>query len=171
MKNYFLLACLFCTAFLPACNEDKEKDFCNNGMLDSPAGETEIDCGGPCEPCPPAEALSATYLGYSYVANSMGGNLSGSAIGINSQGTSGLFIAFTFVGTDLNTALPITGATIDDASSYYTYELSDTGSVTLTAHDAKRKIISGRFSFSATDYYGSAKTTVQNGVFSNVRYY
>jgi len=157
---------------LSSCQDEDKTDFCSNGILDSPGGETEIDCGGPCEPCPPLAALTATYMGYSWVAYSVNGSSIGSGIRINASGSNNINIIFTFVGTDLNTMLPVTDAELNDYSNsdYYEKELSDTGSVTLTSHDVVRKIISGRFAFSMTETYGTTRRTIQNGQFSNVRY-
>ena len=65
MKNYLPLI-FFVTATLMSCNSGK---LCSNEKLDG--DETEIDCGGECEPCPPIEALSATVGGIQYNAASI----------------------------------------------------------------------------------------------------
>ena len=170
MKNHLFLFLCFAIAGWGACKDENKPDFCNNGVLDSQAGETEIDCGGPCEACPPTATLTATLAGFSYVASDINGQMSGSAIGIYTYGTSGTSIQFSFVGTDLDTPLPITDAEFYDSNDTYTKELSDTGSVTLTSIDAVRKIVSGRFSFSGTRNFDVMRKTVQNGQFANVRY-
>lgn len=170
MKIQLLLALLIGGVIsITGCS--KNKGTCENGVLDYDAGEIEIDCGGPCEACPPAASFSATVGGFSYVANSISGHPDGtSGIYIGSSGTSGTYVNFTFVGTTLNTSLPITAVAVQLTSSFYSFELGDTGSVVLTAIDTQRKIVSGRVNFNATETSGSGSTTVQNGVFENVRY-
>lgn len=167
MKKYLFP---FIAAFglvISGCNKS-ENSTCNNGQLDD--NETEIDCGGRCEPCPPAASLSATLLGYNYNASAANGYYQGSALQITSSGTGGAAITFSFVGTTLNSKLPITsGIFYTNPSNFYNFELADTGSVVLTEHDDVRKIISGRFSFSSRD--GNDIETIDDGVFSNVRYY
>lgn len=156
-------------AGLTGCSDNKGT--CENGIWDFDAGETEIDCGGPCEACPPAATFTATVGGFQYVASSISGYPQGtSGTSVTSSGSSGTTLSFLFVGTTLNASLPITNAHINFTSNSYNKEISDTGSVVLTAIDTKKKIISGRVSFSATEQQGSGSITVENGVFENVRY-
>lgn len=160
-----LLVAVF--AALTGCTKSKT-DYCTDGMLNG--DETEIDCGGECEACPPAATLTATTDGYPYVAsqfyNGQGGT---SAIQIYTQGTAGVNVRFSFVGTTTNTALPITDAELSiPGSGSYDFALGDTGHVVLTAIDIQRKIISGTFSFNVS-YIGNKKN-VTNGIFENVRY-
>jgi len=170
MKHCLFLLLAFAIAGLSACSDENKPDPCTNGVLDSQVGETEIDCGGPCEPCPPFATLTATLAGFPYVASSIYGQVSGTAIEIVTYGSSNASIQFSFVGADLNTPLPITDAEFYDSNDNYTKELSDTGSVRLTSIDAVRKIISGRFSFRGTRNGDISTKTVQNGQFANVRY-
>ncbi len=45
------LSIIFLLLFtLLACNKEEEKDTCSNGFVD--IGETGVDCGGVCPPCP-----------------------------------------------------------------------------------------------------------------------
>ncbi len=48
MKHLFLLLGILFFTF--ACKKDPEVDLCKNGFLD--IGETSVDCGGSCPPCP-----------------------------------------------------------------------------------------------------------------------
>jgi len=166
----FLIPILASFICLTSCT--KNKGTCENGVWDYDAGETEIDCGGLCDACPPAGTFTATVEGYSYVASQFYNTGSGgSGISISTEGTSGVFVGFTFVGTSLNIALPITNAsTYFPGGDSYSYALTDTGSVVLTSIDTQKKIVSGRVGFSAKKNSGGGTTTVANGVFENVRY-
>jgi len=163
-----LLSLLFVSALIGLTSCSKKTDYCENGILDG--DETEIDCGGGCEACPPYATFTATVDGSPYVAsNFFDAGQNGSTIYFTTGGTAGTYVGVTFVGTALNTALPITDANITLASQgIFNYQLTDTGSVVLTAIDTERKIISGRVGFSATA--GPTTKTVSNGVFENVRY-
>lgn len=167
--NLLLLLLVPGLLFLTACTKNSN-DYCNNGVLDFEGGETEIDCGGDCEACPPAGTFTATVDGYPYVNSSFyNGGSSGTTISIGGQGTAGTSVSFTFVGITTGTQLPITDAYVSiPGSGGYSYELSDTGSVILSSIDTQRQIVSGTVSFSAT--YGSDQITLSGGVFENVRY-
>lgn len=169
MKNLIYLSFTVLIA-LASCNkEGPTEETCNNNKRDN--GETEIDCGGDCEPCPFPATLNATVEGLNYVATTASGSQQGNGISIGSSGTGGTTLHFVFSGVTENTSLPITGATVDVGDDYFVFEITDTGHVVITNHDQVRKIISGKFSFSAQDYYNSNNIgLVQNGTFENVRY-
>lgn len=168
-KLFYLLFASMLVVATVSCNKEEEpspEDTCANGIKDGT--ESEIDCGGPCEACPPPATFNADFMGFNYVASSVTGYWNGNGLRIHTEGTGDADIYFNFVGTTLNTPLPIT-----DASAYFDYDnyhfsLNDTGHVVLTHYDGVRRIMSGTVSFSA-DYYGD-KITVKNGVFNNVRY-
>lgn len=171
MKNVWLILFFPLIIGMLACNTDPSK-FCDNGELDSNKGETEIDCGGECEACPPAATMSATVLGAAYHGASffVYNYFSGNPIEFGATGTAGANLTLQFVGTELNTNLPITDAEIRPSGEQaYNFELADTGSVRLTSHDPVRHIISGTFSFSVRKN-GNDITTVSDGTFANVRY-
>lgn len=162
---YFSFAALIAFA---SCNpEETAEETCNNQKLDN--GETEIDCGGECEPCPFPATLTCMFDGYTYVASSVDGNQQGNGISITSDGTAGTNLSFSFSGVTENTSLPIIGAGVYTLEATHNFELSDTGHVVITSHDQLRKIISGRFSFSLHKS-SSEQKYVQEGTFENVRY-
>jgi hypothetical protein len=170
MKANLLLVLLVpALLFLTACTKNGN-GYCNNGVLDFEGGETEIDCGGDCEACPPAGTFTATVDGYPYVSSSIyPGSSGGTTISFSGTGTAGTSVSFTFVGITTGTQLPITTAYISlPGSGNYEYELSDTGSVILSAIDTQRQIVSGTVSFSVTN--GGDQITLSGGVFENVRY-
>ncbi len=166
---YLLFAATLSVAIIGCNKEETPEETCNNNKRDN--GETEIDCGGECEPCPFPATLTASVEGLTYVANTAGGSQQGNGISVSSSGTGGGDLFFVFSGVTENTSLPITGASVDVGDDYFVFEITDTGHVVITSHDQVRKIISGRFSFSARDYYNSNNVgLIQNGTFENVRY-
>jgi len=148
-----------------SCNTS---DQCSNEKLDG--NETEIDCGGDCNPCPTLATVNATLEGVPYVASSAHGTTTGSGIHVFSSGTAGAQIEFSFSGRNLNTSLPVQSAVYRIPSQGdRTFAFGDTGSVHLTYHDEIRKIISGRFFVRLT---GNPDITgeIDDCVFENVRY-
>lgn len=147
-----------------SCNTGNQ---CSNEELDGI--ETEIDCGGDCDPCPQAGTLFATVTGIPYYANTVWGSPDGNGMDVISNGSGGSSVQFEFVNLQTNTFLPMTGAQVNNNSAniHYYMQFGDTGSVYITAHDELRKIISGRFFFAATGNQGGA---ISDGTFENVRY-
>lgn len=164
----FALASCICALLLFSNCKTEKKDTCNNGIQDGL--ETEIDCGGSsCAACPPPATLSATLSGLNYNASTIDCERNGSH-SIQSYGTSS-GIDFSFTITALNTPLPVSAGNFYGDGNGYNFQLGDTGTVVVTAHDEVKKIISGRFSFSGTSSNSQGtKSQVQSGRFDNVRY-
>ena len=166
MSKRLIIMSLGLSFLVVGCNSTND---CENGVLDG--SETEIDCGGDCEPCPADPTLTATVEGVPYVATQFTAGVSGNnAINIGSSGTAGTHVNFTFSGSGLNTYLPITGGTYYNNIQGFSYHFvfGDTGSVYLTSHDELRKIISGHFWYNATGF--GASGSINDGHFENVRY-
>ncbi len=165
--RFALITCV-CTLLLFSHCTTKKKDSCSNGILDGV--ETEIDCGGAsCTACPTPATLSATLSGLNYNASTINCERSGSHHIQSYGGSTGIDFSFTI--TALNTPLPVSDGNFFGGGDGYYFQLGDTGTVVVTAHDEVKKIISGRFSFSGTSNNSQVtKSQVQSGRFDNVRY-
>lgn len=167
-----LLPLLTFVLLLPfaACEKTDEDTsaLCNNGILDGK--ETEVDCGGDCSACPPAATFSCTLGVTPFVSNNAHGQILGPSIRINAIDNDGRPMNFMFLPSAVNQPLLITSAAFSYLGEPYTKGLSDTGSVTITALDTLRKIISGNFAFSCTRITNNTRNAATNGVFTNVRY-
>ena len=165
--RFALLTCVCALLLFSNCATEK-KDNCSNGIQDGV--ETEIDCGGAsCTACPPPGTLSAILSGLNYNASTIDCERSGSHRITSYAG--GSAIDFSFTITALNTPLPVSDGTFYGGGGNFYFQLGDTGTVVVTAHDEVKQIISGRFSFSGTTSNSQGtKSQVQSGRFDNVRY-
>jgi hypothetical protein len=129
-------------------------------------GETGIDCGGPCDPCP--SVMSAKVDGTDWhSAGSVNSLVNDSSIIILAgNGSSTLSLIYTG---------PFTNGTYNlDAASYVltatnTNYLSSSGTITFQSWNFESKEVAGTFSFKAFDASGSGDTVnVTNGQFNYV---
>jgi hypothetical protein len=137
---------------------------CHNGIKDTT--ETEIDCGGSCEPCPPKGTFSCKMGNTNFTVNNAYGQIASPSIRIYANDQRPLM--FMFVPTGINQRLPVNYVSFAYRGEAWT--LKDSGTVILTSLDTVRKIASGTFYFNARRTTGSDTTSVRNGVFTNIRY-
>jgi len=176
MNTYFLKS--FSKLFFPviilcfaACNTTDtgiSKPFpdCFDGIQNQ--GETSIDCGGPCLPCPPK--VTAKIDGVPWES---GGNVSGSVAGNQIQissanGTATLNVIhqgpFEAGSYNLYQALYM-------INSPQTTYISNQGTITFLTWDPQNKVVSGTFSFTAFEASGVGDTIqVTDGTFESVIY-
>ncbi|HEX5002858.1 MAG TPA: DUF6252 family protein [Bacteroidia bacterium] len=140
---------------------------CSDGILNQ--GETEIDCGGPCQPC--HSRMTALVDGNAWEAQ---GNLTsstnnGSILILAGNGTTSLSMIYTgpfALGTfTLNSAIFVETLT-------QTNYLANTGTITFTNWDSHDHTVSGTFSFTATETStpGGTQKVVTDGIFKYVPY-
>jgi hypothetical protein len=133
-------------------------------------GETGIDCGGPCSPCPPT--ISALVNGSDFYAS--GNNVVAQLIGANAlrivgTETSGNYIQFNFdqsfsTGTYYN----IEGIYHAGTKNFIT----STATVSFTQFNTADRLITGTFSFTGVDFSsgGLDSAFVTNGEMQNIQY-
>lgn len=131
-------------------------------------GENGVDCGGPCNPCPPS--LSATVNGSSWQAQgnintSINGN---SIIILSGNGTSTLSMIYT--GPFTAGTYSLSAATYGITATAQNF-ISNDGTITFNSWDYANEQISGTFNFKAFDSSGSGDSVVvSQGNFSYVTF-
>lgn len=174
MKRLLLvLSTVVLLSAFSSCEEEDgtlvKKDYsslCNDGILNG--YETEIDCGGDCDDCPPPATLQCTMGNTSFVAHTCFGQILGPNIRV--YGNDNRPMNFMFVPSQLNTVLPIHAVSFAYNGEAYAMEAGDSGRVVVTSLDTLRKIISGTFYFTGNRVTGPNSASVSGGVFNNVRY-
>ena len=173
MKRILLLviATVFVTTFYSCTETNTEPDFsslCNNGLKDGE--ETEVDCGGDCDSCPPYGVVHCD-LGNtvfnSTAANVTFGQILGNSIRIFAS--DGRPMYFMFKPEPIGQPASIFALSADYRGEAYTLEPGDMGEVVITEVDTVRNMLSGTFWFTAGRVTGPDTTSARNGVFTNVR--
>jgi hypothetical protein len=166
-KAFIVLATSILISGFYSCDKtDSKTALCNNGIKDG--GETDIDCGGPCQACPDAAAMYCTLGTSSYVSTATSGQILGPSIRV--YGNDPRPLNFMFVPAGLNQPIPITSVSFAYRGEAYAMAAGDSGRVVLTELDTVRKIASGTFWFTGKRTTGPDTTSARNGVFTNVRY-
>ena len=169
MKKIFTYLLLIGLAALtPGCTKTVDNTAsCNNGILDGT--ETEVDCGGTCTACAPAAVFTANLGGNAFSASQVYWTQSGSSMSIRANTpTVAIAVGLFFKFPVLNQPQVLTSASLNDNENYI-IEPGDTSSITVTALDTARKLMSGTFIFHATAP-PSNHISVDSGVFTNIRY-
>ena len=160
----------FIALFTSSC---QNLEHCDNEKWDPEHGENAIDCGGQCKPCP---TLSAMVMGTPYNASTilppndeMGDTIfiHGIGAGIGDQRVE---IGFQFIVSEANTTQSVTTGGLIVYYPFEGYEIdeTDTGSVYISEINMQDRLISGQFSFTASN--DVQVVSVNNGQFSNVAY-
>jgi hypothetical protein len=178
MKNVFLTGVIiFAMTGFYSCEKEvvDNSALCTNGILDELAGETEVDCGGDCEPCAPIGTLTCVMKGVAGNVDYTGVNVQcqvlGPSLRVFCSNSSSRPLNFMFRPDALNQPLYVVASSFDYAGEPYITADGDTGSITITAHDTVRHIISGRFDYNGQRVTKSfIKCVISDGVFTNVRY-
>jgi len=162
---------LICALMIASCSKTTSPtptNLCVDRVMDG--GETEIDCGGSCSACPPVAAISSSFLSNPYVASSIYANYTPStdAVSLNTSGTAGQTVQFTFVGSNIGVS-NVTAATCYLSSDSYVLSSTQPGTVTITSKDTLRSIISGSFNINLVRQSGGS-TNALTGSFTNLRY-
>lgn len=178
MKNLIIYTFAMLVIF-SACKPKEEKvDTCTNGYIDN--GETAIDCGGTCKPCPPID--------FPYLFTKINGDdLSFKTDSIIKKNGDDYFLNFKSdsitvsinLGNNFaigNRAINPTGTfgiykrTINSNIITYDYLTSNDGMLTFSKVDATKKEVSGYFNvnLSRTDPIDTMKVT--SGNFANIKY-
>jgi len=140
---------------------------CSDGILNQ--GETEIDCGGPCQPC--HSRMTALVDGNAWEAqgNVTSSTNNGSILILAGNGTTSLSMIYTgpfALGTySLNSAIFVETLT-------QTNYLANSGTITFTNWDTHEHTVSGTFSFIATETStpGGSQKVITEGMFKYVPY-
>jgi hypothetical protein len=140
---------------------------CADGIMNQ--GEQAVDCGGPCDPCYPR--MSAELDTSEWFATSRNAFIYAPGCiriyGTNQQRNitlyySGPFAAGTGSGSQFSGELRDENGIV--------YASSGDGTITFSTFDTTLKIISGIYSFSATDTVSGTSIEVSNGVFNVLQY-
>ena len=169
MKNFILLlTTLFLATGFYSCEKKVETidtAHCGNGIKDG--DEKEVDCGGAgCDACAPRGTFFCNIGNTTFTVPDAIGQVFSPSIRLYANDSRPLLLMF--VPTATNQSLPINYVSFAYRGEAYT--LRDSGSVVLTKLDTVRKIISGTFYVNARRTTSSDTTSIQNGVFENIRY-
>jgi len=130
-------------------------------------GETDVDCGGPCQAC---QAASAKLNGVDWTAVTITATNLGADLAIAGTTVDGKGFAFTAHANSVTGSYTIaTGAFQMSTAATDQYAANVSGSVTLSKFDTNNKKVSGTFSFTATTFTGTPGA-LTNGTFTNVHY-
>lgn len=178
LKPYALILILLSLAMIISCEKDSSEPSatCNDGLLNQ--GETGVDCGGPCNPCPiPLNPkMTAVVDNYSWEASSINATYRDDTLRIVGEvlGHSTILIkTFTDFQEDtlaIEPGLCTFNGTVHQPTPNTLLKLSSLeGVLIFTTMNQTDHYISGKFNFKGVSQ-NQDTLEVHNGEFEEIRY-